>query len=116
MQAMIGKKTVSTQCITPEQAANPGGDLLSGNKDGKCKYANFSMKGGTVSGSMTCSGGPQSPGTMTMTMAGKYAPTSYDMTVDMTTAGMMGEGMTMHMTSRGTGKRIGECPAEKPKV
>lgn len=115
MQSMIGKKTVVKECITPQQAENPGAELMAGQKDSNCKYADFQMSGGTVSGSMSCSGGPDGSAKMAMKLAGSYTPTHYDMKVEMRTTGAMGDAaknMEMMMTSRGSGKRVGACPAK----
>lgn len=109
MDAMKGHKTSFRYCITPEQAEKPGGDFFAAQKDAKCQYSDFSMSGGTVHGTMTCQS-PDGRGAMTMKMAGNYTPTSYDTTVEMETS-MGGQGMKMHLKSRGSGKRIGDCPA-----
>lgn len=113
MESMKGRKTTITYCITPEQAEKSAGDFLAGQKDAKCTYQGFQMGGGKVSGTMSCAG-PDGKGQMTMKMSGSYSPTSYDTTVEMETAGM-GEGVKMRIKSHGSGKRIGECPAEKAK-
>lgn len=110
LDAMKGHKTSVTYCITPEQAEKPGGDFLAAQKDAKCNYSDFSMSGGKISGTMTCQG-PDGQGQMTMKMAGSYTPTGYDTTVEMDTSAMGAEGMKMHIKSRSSGKRIGDCPA-----
>lgn len=109
MDAMKGRKTTVTYCITPEQAEKPGGDFLSGQKDAGCTYSDFSMSGGKISGTMNCTGG-QGQGKMVLKMSGSYSPTSYDTSVDMESEGM-GDGMKMRISSRTSGKRIGDCPA-----
>ena len=111
-KSMIGKKTSLKHCVTPKEAENPGADFLGAQKDSKCKFANFSMEDGAIQGTMTCEG--ENRGSMTTSMSGKFTPTSYDTTVEMTTSGM-GKGpmqeMSMQMKARGSGKRLGECPA-----
>jgi len=112
MDAMKGRKTTVKNCITPEQAENPGADFLTAQKDGRCTYSGFEMSGGTIKGTVTCAGGEG--GTATMKMEGIYTPASYTTTVSMVSAGMGGaqaKDMTMHMTTKVSGKRIGECPA-----
>lgn len=112
MNSMKGRKTTVRNCITPEQAENPGADFLAAQKDGRCTYSGFEMSGGTIRGTVTCAG--DGSGTATMKMEGVYTPTSYTTTVDMQSAGMAGaqaKDMTMHMTTKVSGKRIGECPA-----
>lgn len=112
MDAMKGRKTSVKSCITPEQAENPGADFLAAQKDGRCTYSGFEMAGGTIKGTVTCAGGEG--GTATMTMEGAYTPASYTTTVNMVSAGMGGpqaKDMTMHMTTRVSGRRVGDCPA-----
>lgn len=112
MDSMKGRKTSVKSCITPEQAENPGADFLAAQKDGRCTYSGFEMAGGAIKGTVTCAG--QDGATATMKMEGIYTPTSYTTTVNMESAGMGGaqaKDMTMLMTTRVSGKRIGECPA-----
>jgi hypothetical protein len=104
---MIGQKTTVTNCITPEQAANPNANFLAVQKNSNCTYQDWSMEGGRMMGTMTCSGG-QMPGTMVMQMDGTYSDESYDMTMDMETSGLPGD-IVMTIKARTTGKRIGEC-------
>lgn len=112
MASMKGRKTSVKSCITPEQAENPGADFLAAQKDGRCTYSGFEMSGGAIRGAVTCGG--EGGGSATMKMEGVYTPTSYTTTVDMVSTGMGGpqaRGMTMHMTTKVSGKRVGECPA-----
>lgn len=97
-------------CVTPEQAANPSADMLSGQKDQNCTYKGFDMTGGTIKGQVSCDKNGQA---MTATMTGNYAPDSYDVTMDMTTKGGT-DGMAMTMKARTQGKWLGEqCMAGK---
>lgn len=110
MKQMIGQKNTIKHCITPEQAANPGADFLSAQKDAKCTYTNMDMSGGTINGAMTC-GAPNNPkAVMKMTLKGTYQPASYAMAMEMESQGMQG-GMAMKMKIKSSGKRIGDCPA-----
>lgn len=112
MDAMKGRKTVTKNCVTPEQAANPNADFLTAQKDSKCTYSGFEMSGGMIKGAVSCPGGEG--GTAEVAMKGIYTPTSYTMTMEMDSAGMGGAsapGMKMHMKMKSSGKRIGECPA-----
>ena len=110
IDSMAGKPTTIRNCITPEQAARPQADFFAENKDSGCTYKDFTMAGGRIKGTMTCAV-KDKPGGMTMVMDGKYGPQSYEMNVDMKTdAGAH----SMSIQSRGTGKWIGECPADAP--
>ena len=106
---MIGgqQKMTMRSCVTPEQAAEPSGDLFRGKKDGNCTYQNFSVSGGKVKGTMTCSGGDM-PGSVSLEMDGQYGGDSYDVSQKMTTTG---QGMSMKIETHVTGRRIGDCPA-----
>ena len=103
------RKTTVLNCITREQAENPDANFLAAQRDSNCTYQDWSMSGGRMSGTMTCSG-EGAPGQMKMQMQGQYAATSYamDMTMQAT-----GAGMDMTIKSRTTGRRVGECPPEQ---
>lgn len=105
MAGLAGKKTTMRNCVTPEQAARPNADFFAA-KDNGCSYKDFTMAGGRIQGTMTCSA-KDSPGAMTMVMNGRYGGESYDMEVEMKTDSNAG---SMTMKSRGAGRRIGECP------
>ncbi len=104
---MIGQKSTVSNCITPEQAAQPNANFLAVQKTSDCTYQDWSMEGGRMSGTMTCTGG-QLPGTMVMKMDGTYGDEAYDMTMDMETSGLPG-GITMTVQARTSGERVGEC-------
>ena len=110
LRQMVGQKTSVSNCVTPEQAANPSANFLSAQKDSKCSYQNFSMKSGRMTGTMTCSG-PGMPGRMVMKMEGTYQPASYAMNMDMATEGLPG-GMNMTVKARTVGRRVGPCTGE----
>lgn len=108
MTQMTGERNTVRSCITPEQAARPDANFLTAQQNSNCTYRDFSMSGGQLRGSMTCTGGGM-PGTMTTSMEGRYGPQSYDMTMRMETAGMP-QGANMTIEARTTGRRIGDCP------
>lgn len=98
----------SSHCVTPEEAARPPSEMFAGKDSGDCRYDKFDMGGGRLDAAMTCSR-EGLPGTTTMTMAGSYSPTSYDLAVEMKVAvpAMPGGGMTMKATTKGA--RTGAC-------
>lgn len=109
MKAAMSRAAIKN-CVTPEQAANPSADMLSGQKDENCTYKGFDMAGGTIRGQVSCDKGGQA---MTATMTGNYAPDSYDVTMDMTTKGGT-DGIAMTMKARTQGKWLGDqCMANK---
>jgi hypothetical protein len=107
LRQMVGQKTSVSNCVTPEQAQNPSANFLSAQKDSNCSYQDFSMKGGRMTGTMSCSR-PEMPGRMVMKMEGSYRPASYEMNMDMSAEGMPA-GMTMNVKARTTGRRVGPC-------
>jgi len=108
MAMMKGNKTSVRNCITPEQAAKPDADFMAGQKDSKCEYRDWSMRGGKISGTMSCA--IEGQGEMVMAMDGSFTRDSYDMVTEMDNPGLP-DGMTMKIKSRTSGKRVGDCPA-----
>ncbi|MEC3912630.1 DUF3617 domain-containing protein [Sphingobium sp. CR2-8] len=97
-------------CVTPQQAANPSGEMFAGQENKNCTYGGFKAKGGTVKGQVSCK---SQGGTMNATLSGTYAPETYAMDMDMKMVGGP-SGTTMAMTARSEGKWIGEaCVAGK---
>lgn len=98
--------TVKT-CVTPEQAANPKAEMMAAQKDNQCTVARFDMSGGKIDIAMSCADKKQR-GKADISMKGSYTPASYTMNGAMKMNGE--EGMSMNMTTRTTGKRLGACP------
>lgn len=95
-------------CVTPEQAANPSGDMFSGQEDKNCTYGNFAVSGGKVKGQLSCKNGG---GTMNAAMSGTYAPESFAIDMDM----KMRDGpRDMAMTARSEGKWVASACEERP--
>lgn len=97
-------------CVTPEEAAKPSADMLSGQDDKNCTYKGFDMKGGAVKGQVSCTHDGQ---TMNATMTGTYAADRYDMVMDMATTGTEA-GMTMKMKARTQGRLVGPTCEDAP--
>lgn len=109
MKSMMSK-AAHRYCVTPEQAANPGGDMFAGQDNKDCTYGGFDAKDGKVQGQLSCK---SQGGTMNATLSGAYAPETYAMDMDMKMAGGP-NGMTMAMTARSEGKWIGpECVSDR---
>jgi hypothetical protein len=102
MKRMMSQTSLK-YCVTPQQAANPSGEMFAGQENKDCTYGGFEAKGGAVKGQISCK---SQGGTMNATMSGTYAPESYAMDVDMKMAGGA-QGTTMAMTARSEGKWIG---------
>lgn len=107
LRQMVGQKNTVSNCITPEQAAKPSANFLAGQKNSNCTYQDFNLKGGKMTGTISCTGGDM-PGKMVMKMDGEYDARSYRMNMDMEAAGMPG-GMKMNIKAKTTARRVGAC-------
>lgn len=107
LSGMMGPRSTTRHCITPEQAARPDANFLAQRDQGNCSYRDFSMADGRMRGTMTC-GPAGSEEMVTMAMDGEYGAERYDLVMDMTTAGLPGGG-DMRIEARTTGRRIGDC-------
>ena len=108
MKSMMSQ-TALKYCVTPEEAANPSGEMFAGQDNKDCAFKDFAVSGGTVKGQVSCKA---DGGTMNATMAGTYASDSYAMDMDMQMAGGP-DGTAMAMKARSEGKWIGaDCTAE----
>ncbi|HUD90625.1 MAG TPA: DUF3617 domain-containing protein, partial [Sphingobium sp.] len=79
MKSMMSQTSLK-YCVTPEQAANPSGEMFAGQENKDCTYGGFEAKGGAVKGQVSCK---SQGGTMNATMSGTYAPETYAMDMDM---------------------------------
>ena len=73
---MVGPRSRLRNCITPQQAERPSANFLAARSDNDCVYRGFSVRDGQLSGTMTC---PE----VTATMAGRYGPRAYAMSMEM---------------------------------
>jgi len=97
--------TTVRHCLTPEQVSRPPADFMSGGgESGGCTYQDFAMANGRIRGTLQCGA---DGGSMRMTMDGSFTPTRYEMNQRVETGG---QGMTMNIESRTTGRRVGDCP------
>ncbi|HEX8525505.1 DUF3617 family protein [Allosphingosinicella sp.] len=115
LNAMRGQKQTQKTCITREQAENPDASFLAGQREEGCTYRNFAMRGGRITGSVTCRPPQgQGEGQVTMEMTGTYQPRNYDinMTMNMNMQ-LPGQGarQSMAIETRAKGRRLGDCPA-----
>jgi hypothetical protein len=105
VRQMIGSKTEVENCMTPEDAKNPGGKFLLGQKNMDCTYRGFSVSGGVMTGSMSCAM-PGMPGNMATTIEGKYSPLAYDIEMNMKAGA---GGAKMDVKTRVSGRRTRDC-------
>lgn len=97
-------------CMTPEEAANPGGGLFTGDTKHECKVEKFTMRGGNIQQTISCPGPDGKPG-MVMSTSGTYTADTMKGTADMEMAGV-GMKMKVNLTSQRTGAcKGGATPA-----
>ena len=111
-QAMSQPQTQS-QCITPEQAANPSGNMVNPGGEANCEFTENTFAGGEINVAGTCPQ-PGGQGNIQMTMEGNYTPTT--MEADISTQMQAPPGsppgaQSISMSGRLTARRTGDCPA-----
>jgi hypothetical protein len=111
MRQMMGQPRTESECLTPQQAANPTGNMLNPQGGQNCQFSENTFAGGTIRVHGTC----QQPGggSATMNMDGSYTATT--MNVQLTSEVTMAQGMpgprSLRMSGTMTGRRTGDCPA-----
>jgi hypothetical protein len=100
--------TTVRSCLTPEQAARPNANFLSGSGEGGgCNSENLSMAGGSIQGTITCS---SAGATIRTTINGRFGTDSYETESQ---SRITSNGMTMETTGRTRSRRVGDCPAPR---
>ena len=96
------------QCLPPEEQKRPDANFFAGGDESECSYTEFAMRNGRLNATMSCTA---TPGTISMTLAGTYTPTSYALNATATTTGIADA--PMRTTARLIGTWIGPCPNEE---
>ncbi|HEV2865397.1 MAG TPA: DUF3617 domain-containing protein [Allosphingosinicella sp.] len=109
MRAQMGSQTQTrSECITPQQAANPTGDMV--NAGGmNCQLTDNTFAGGNINVRGTCQQAGQS---VQMSMQGTYTATTMQarLTTEMRAPpGMPGGAQSIRSTIELTGNRTGDC-------
>lgn len=106
MQTQAGQAQTHSSCITPEQAANPAGDIMKGGSAGGsgCQARDSTFSGGNISVHMTCPG--PGGGSMNMSWEGSYTATTME---GQFTTEMQGGPQNLRMVGTMTGRRTGDC-------
>jgi hypothetical protein len=107
-KAMEGTKTTARNCVTPEEANHPSGELFSGEKKEGCESKDNVFAAGRIRGTMVCKGKSPGQGVSTISMDGTYGSDNYDVRMAMT---MSNEGREVKMEGHTVGRRVGDCPA-----
>lgn len=94
-----------SSCITPEQAANPAGDIVNPGDGTNCTFTDSTFAGGVISVHGSCAGGPGGA-QMRMSWEGSYTETTMEGAF---TTEVQGGPQSMRMVGTMNGRRTGEC-------
>jgi len=112
MRTMLSQPQTRSNCVTPEQAANPGGNLLSPDGDSsRCNYTENTFSGGVIRMRGSCT--PPRGGQAQISLDGTYTATTIDAQLTsevQAPPGTQGPQM-VRMAGAMTGRRTGDCPA-----
>ncbi len=112
LRAMMSQPQVRSECMTPEQAANPMGRMMNpGGNSGDCQFSENTFSGGTIRVRGTCRAADR--GTMQMSWEGGYTATTMEARVSaemQAPPGTQGP-QSVRMAGNMTGRRTGDCPA-----
>lgn len=110
---LASQKQTRSQCITPEQAANPGSYMLNQDEgDQRCEFSDTTFAKGRINVRGTCPG-MSGTGSSTMSWEGQYTAQTMDGRVVAEVqgpAGPQGAAQTMRMSGTLTSRRVGDCP------
>ncbi len=109
MKQMMNRPQTRSECITPEQAANPSGNMVNPG-GGNCQFSQNTFTGGTINVQGSC----QQPGqgNVQMTMQGSYTATTMQANVStevQAPPGMPGGAQNIRMSGTLNARRTGEC-------
>lgn len=114
MRAAMSQPQVRSECMTPEQAANPTGRMMNtGSNPNACQFPENVFTGGTIRVRGTC----QDParGTMQISWDGSYTATTMEARVSAemrAPPGAQGP-QTIRMSGTMSGRRTGDCAAAR---
>lgn len=109
MREMMSRPQTRSECITPEQAANPTGNMVTQGAGNNCQFSESTFAGGTIRVRGTC----QQPGqgSAQMSMEGSYTATTMQAQITSEVQGAAGaQGpQTVRMSGTFASRRTGEC-------
>ncbi|HKR23711.1 MAG TPA: DUF3617 domain-containing protein [Allosphingosinicella sp.] len=113
--AMANQPRTENECITPEEAANPLGNMMNqGGGTQGCTFSEQTFAGGVIRMAAACPA-PQGGGSMRTNLNGTYTATTMEAQISAevdaganTPAGMP---RNIRMSGTMTGRRTGDCPA-----
>jgi hypothetical protein len=109
MREMMSRPRTMSQCITPQQAANPMGNMMGQPQQG-CNFTKNTFAGGTIDIQGTCSPGGQQA---QMSLTGTYTATTMNAQITSTVRPPAGTPGPQEVRMAGTlsARRTGDCPA-----
>ena len=111
MRQMMTRPQVRSECMTPQQAANPTGNMMNPGGAGACQFSQSTFAGGTINVQGSCNAGGR--GSMNMSLTGTYPPTTMNAQVTSTVrppAGTPGP-QEVRMSGTMSARRTGDCAA-----
>jgi hypothetical protein len=117
MRAQLANRAdTQSRCITPQEAANPAGNMLNPGGGGQgCTFTDNTFAGGVINVNGSCAG-PGGRGSMRMGLQGSYTATTIEgrVSAEVTAppgAAPPGTPQTVRMSGTMTARRTGDCPA-----
>lgn len=110
MRAMMGQPQTRSECITPQQAANPMGSMMNPGGGG-CNFTQNTFAGGTINLQGSCNP-PGGQATAQLTMTGTYTATTITAQVNSEvrpTAATPGGPQMIRMSGTLRSRRTGDC-------
>ena len=114
-RASLNQPQRSRECITPDKAANPLGDLrdqLARGQSVTCQTSDDQFSGGVLRFAANCRNSAGAPGQLRFTLTGRFEAITLlaDLSVDAEIPNPNGSGM-LTIQTRGTikGRRVGSC-------
>jgi len=112
MRAMMARPQTRSECMTPEQAANPTQRMMNPSSNGNaCQFGDSVFAAGTIRVRGTCSAPGR--GTSTTSMDGTFTATTMQATISSEIrppAGTQGP-QSVRMSGTLSARRTGDCPA-----
>ena len=106
--ALVGKTVAYDACIPADEAAAPDANFFAGGSTNECKYTDHDWANGKLSATIACNA---TPGTITMTMAGTYDPTTMVADATMVRTGAESGDITQKVQLKA--RRLGACRASQ---
>ena len=114
MRARVGQSQTQRECLTPERARDPLGEMrrmLAQSGGQGCNFTDQVFGGGTIRIRGTCQA-PGGQGSLQLSMDGSFTETTLQATMTVNAQGAGGAGMNASTEMRS--RRIGDCTSPAP--